>query len=194
MRHQGGFIQRLLRTVNGHGGWLRIVARRGISRASLAGSCRGRCGGRSRRVSRYPRYRKPQHRLGHRAAAPPPGRFRVGRADLCLAVRNRRLEKRREAVRQTRQRIHQASDVFLCDHCPVRRDSPVPPDRVLSQVDELPDGHFLSVLCVLLHPLSARDRDTLPVLVWLGCDAGRQQKNLSHVSSAFCSTCSPSSS
>ena len=30
MRHQGGFIQRLLRTVNGHGGWLGLLLAAGF--------------------------------------------------------------------------------------------------------------------------------------------------------------------
>ena len=43
----------------------------------------------------------------------------------------------------------------------------------------LTDIFFPSFVC-LLHPLPARDRDALSLLVWLGCDAGWRKEDISY--------------
>ena len=142
--------------------------------------------GRSGGVSRHPGHRQPQHRVGHRPAPFAVGGFRPRRAYLRLALRNRRLEKRREAVRQAGQRVYETADLLLRDDRTLRRNPVVPVDRVLSQTHELSDRYLFPLLRLLLHPLPARDGHALSLLVWLGRDAGWREKDLSHFSRASC--------
>ena len=77
---------------------------------------------------------------------------------------------RGQTLRQAGEGVHQAADFVLCHHGSVRRHSAISPDRVLSQADELLDGHLLPVLLWSTALLFLVETATL-YLYWYGWDA-----------------------
>ena len=181
MRHQGGQLQRMLRTLRGHGGWLSVwlLAAGWLALPSLGIAAEGAPAG--------PVEYRDIPGIGSRNIVWVIAQLHLLLAGfvlgvpifawLCEIVGWKSGEKRYDKLAKEFTKLLTSSYATTALFGGILL---VPADRVLSEADELPDGYLFPFVRLLLHPLPARDGHALSLLVWLGRHAGRRSEDVSH--------------